>query len=213
MIDGHEDRRQHRDRLSVKLTAADDVEADGILVLPSKRPPPPRSKFARTSRLLQHRDPASPPHPGATGVASQLLGVGGAQSSALAGEVRGAKRQSGVLHEGDASGSGGAGQSQPADKREEFGHYLGPPAEVRVPAAPLRANPLIRKRLVPAVNAVEGRCYGNDREGDETMPPAQDENAEGKSAVSVDVDAKGVLAMADRSSTHRKMKPVHILNF
>ena len=45
------------------------------------------------------------------------------------------------------------------------------------------------------------------------MPPAHDENAEGKSAVSVDVDAKGVLAMADRSSTHRKMKPVHILNF
>ena len=147
-------------------------------------------KFARTIRLLQHRDPASPPHPGATGVASQLRGVGGAQSSAMAGEVRGAKRQSGVLDEGDAFGLGGAGQSQPANKREEFGHHLGPPAEVRVPAAPLRANPLIRKRLVPAVNAVEGRCYGNDREGDETMPPGQDENAEKKSAESVDVDAK-----------------------
>ena len=62
----------------------------------------------------------------------------------------------------------------------------------------MRANPLIHKRLVPAVNTVEGRCYGNDREGDETMPPGQDENAEGKSTVSsVDVDAKGALAMAD----------------
>ena len=110
--------------------------------------------------------------------------------------VRGAKRQSGVLDEGDASGSGGAGQSQPADKREEFGQYLGPPAEVRAPAAPLRANPLICKRLVPAVNAVEGRCYGNDREDDETMPPGHDENAEGKYTVSVAVDAKGVLSMA-----------------
>ena len=197
VIDGHEDKRQHRDGLSVKLIAADHVTGDAILLLPSKRPPPPRPKFARTSRLPQHRDPASPPHPGATGVASQLRGVGGAQSSAMAEEVRGAKRQSGVLDDGDASSSGGAGQSQPADKRKEFGQYRGPPAEVRVPAAPLRANPLIRKRLVPSVNAVEGRCNGNDCEGDEMMPPGQGENAEGKSTVSVDVDAKGVSVMAD----------------
>ena len=47
------------------------------------------------------------------------------------------------------------------------------------------------------MNAVEGRCYGNDREGDDMMPPRQDENAKGKSTVPVDVDAKGVLAMAD----------------
>ena len=88
VIDGHEDMRQHRDRLSVKLTAAADVEADAVLVLPSKRPPPPRPKFARTSCLLQHRDPASPSHPSATGFASQLREVGGAQSSAMAKEVR-----------------------------------------------------------------------------------------------------------------------------
>ena len=192
VIDGHPDSKQHRDTLSVMLTAADDVKADAIPVLPSKRPPPPRSKLARVSRLLQHRDPATPPHPDATGVASQLRGIGCAQSCAMAGEVRGAKRQSGVLDEGDASSAGGVGQSQPAEKREEFGHYLGPPAEVRVPVAPL-----IRKRLVPAVNAVEGLCYGNDREGDETMPPGQEENAEGKSTISVDVHATGVLAMTD----------------
>ena len=92
----------------------------------------------------------------------------------MAKEVRGAKRQSGVLDEGDVSGSGGARITQAADKREEFGHYLGPPAEVRVPAALLHINPLICKRSVPAVNAVEGRFYGNDREGDETMPPGPD---------------------------------------
>ena len=109
----------------------------------------------------------------------------------------GFNQQSEVLDAGDASGSGGAGLTQPTDKREEFGRYVGPPAEVRVPAAPLRNNPLIRKRLVPVVNALEGRCYGNDREDDETMPPGQDENAERKSTVSAAVDAKGVLAMAD----------------
>ena len=49
------------------------------------------------------------------------------------------------------------------------------------------------------MNAVEGCCYGNDHEDDETMPPGQDENAEGKSTVSVAVDAKGVLAMADNA--------------
>ena len=66
-----------------------------------------------------------------------------------------------------------------------------------MPAVPLRDNPLTRERLVPAVNAVERHCYGNDREGDEMMPPGQVENTEGKSTVSVADDAKGVLAMAD----------------
>ena len=75
--------------------------------------------------------------------------------------------------------------------------YLGPPTELRVPAAPLRTNPLIRKRSLSVVNAVEGRCYGNNHEDDESMPPRQDENAEGKSTVSAAVDVKGVLAMAD----------------
>ena len=67
-----------------------------------------------------------------------------------------------------------------------------------MPAAPLRNNPLIRKRLVPSANAVEGHCYGNERKDYGTMPPGHDENAEGKSSVSAAVDAKGVLTMADR---------------
>ena len=48
------------------------------------------------------------------------------------------------------------------------------------------------------MNTVQSHCYGNDCEGDEMMPSRQDENAEGKSTVLVDVDAEGVLAMADR---------------
>ena len=60
------------------------------------------------------------------------------------------------------------------------------------------------------VHAEEGRCYGNDREDDETMPPGQDKNADRKSTVSASVDAKGVLAMgasvppdAETSATQR----------
>ena len=87
------------------LTAADHTEVkDAIPVLPSKRPRLPRYKFARATRLLQHRDPTSPYHPDAAGVASQLRGVRGAQSSAMAGQVRGAKWQSAVLDEDDAFG-------------------------------------------------------------------------------------------------------------
>ena len=80
-IDGHPDRRQHWDRLSVVLTAADKVEVEdaiAVLALPPRLLPLPRSQFARASLKLQHCEPALPPHPDATGVASQLRGVGGA---------------------------------------------------------------------------------------------------------------------------------------
>ena len=45
------------------------------------------------------------------------------------------------------------------------------------------------------IHVEEGRCYGNDCEDDETMPPGQDKNAERKSTISASVDAKGLLAM------------------
>ena len=61
---------------------------------------------------------------------------------------------------------------QPADRREEYGHFLDPPAEVRAQAAPLRHNPLIRKHLGPAVNAVEHQSHGNVCKDTETIPPA-----------------------------------------
>ena len=59
------------------------------------------------------------------------------------------------LDEGVAPGSGGA-EAAPACGFEspEVGQFLRTPTEACVPAAPLRKNPLIRKRLVPASAAV-----------------------------------------------------------
>ena len=59
------------------------------------------------------------------------------------------------LDEGEAPGSGGA-EVAPAGGFEppEMGRFLRTPTEVCVPAAPLRKNPLIRKRLVPTNAAV-----------------------------------------------------------
>ena len=116
-IDDHPERRKHRDGFSAVLTAADEVEVENAVeVLPSRRPPLPRLKFGRASCKLQHREPAMPPHPDATRVASQLRGAGGEKSPALAGRERGAKRQCAVLDEGGASGSAGAGQVHPANQ-------------------------------------------------------------------------------------------------
>ena len=64
------------------------------------------------------------------------------------------------LDEGMGSGTGGDSWTQP-NRRDGYRQLVGPPQEVRAPAAPLRNNPLIRKRLVPAVIAVEHGCYGN----------------------------------------------------
>ena len=47
------------------------------------------------------------------------------------------------------------------------------------------------------MTAVEHSCHCNVCKGSETMPPGQYENAERESTVSVAVDVKGVLAMAD----------------
>ena len=86
--------------------------------------------------------------------------MGGEKNLAMAeGTVR-ANRRGRESDEGLGSGSGGDDKAQPDDKRDGYGQRLGPPPEVRVPAAPLRKNPLICKRLVPAVNAVYHGCYG-----------------------------------------------------
>ena len=42
------------------------------------------------------------------------------------------------LDEALGSGPRGDGQAQPDDRRDGYGQRLGPPPEVRVPAAPLR---------------------------------------------------------------------------
>ena len=105
------------------------------------------------------------------------------------------------LDEGLGSASGGDGQAQPDDRRDGYGQRLGPPPEVRVHAAPLRKNPLIRKRLAPAVNAVEHDCYGNACDDDVKESPRLDEIMHGDSTVFSACSADGVSAMADSVSS------------
>ena len=160
---------RHRDRdvvvfaqsEEVKLVDAFPVQPSTRPLPPSTRPLPPRSRYAKASRLLRCRSPVLQPTSDATGVAPQLRGMGGEKTSAMAEGAARTNRRGRELDEGLGSGSGGDGQAQPDDRRDGYGQRLGPPPEVRVPAATLRKNPLIRKRLAPAVNAVEHDCYGN----------------------------------------------------
>ena len=71
---------------------------------------------------------------------------------------------------------------------------------MRAPAAPLRKNPLIRKRLVLAVNAVEHGCYGSACSDDVKESPRLDENVSGDSAALPASPANGVSVMADSVS-------------
>ena len=86
------------------------------------------------------------------GNASPVRGLGGADDSAMAEGVEPAGQSAG-LDEGVAPGSGGAvvapakGFAKPVN---EVGRFLHGPATVCVPAAPLRKNPLIYRKLVPA---------------------------------------------------------------
>ena len=97
-------------------------------------------------------EPAPPSHPAAMGNASPVRGLGGADDSAMAEGVEPADQSAGV-DEGVAPGSGAAvvapaeGFAKPVNEVGQFRHG---PATVCVPAAPLRKNPLIRRKLVPA---------------------------------------------------------------
>ena len=117
--------------------------------------------FARATRLLTNRTPIPQPTSAATGVALHLRGTGGKKTSAMAEGTTCERRSRRDLDEGMGSGAGGDSRSQPDERRDGCGHLLGPPPEGRAPAGPLRKNPLIRKLLVPAANAVEHGCYGN----------------------------------------------------
>ena len=96
-------------------------------------------------------EPASPPHPAAMGNASPVRGLGGAEDSAMAEGVEPAGRSAG-LDEAVAPGSRGAEVASAdgfAKPEHEVGQFLHGPATVCVPAAPLRTNPLKRRKLVP----------------------------------------------------------------
>ena len=127
--------------------------------------------------------------------------MGGEKTSAMAEGAARTNRRGRKLDEGLGSGSGGDGQAQPDDRRDGYGQRLGPPPEVRVPAAPLRKNPLIRKRLAPAVNAVEHDCYGNACNDEVKESPGMDESMHGDSTVLSAYSADDVSAMADSESS------------
>ena len=98
------------------------------------------------------REPAPPPHPAAMGNAGPVRGLRGAEDSAMAEGVERAGKSAG-LDEGVAPGSGGAVVASAdgfAKPEHEVGQFLHGPATVCVPAAPLRTNPLIRRKLVRA---------------------------------------------------------------
>ena len=121
----------------------------------------------------------------------------GEKISAMAEGTALTNRRGRDLEVGLGSGLGGDGRSLPDVRRDGYGQRLGPPPEVRVPAALLRKNPLIRKRLAPAVNVIEHDCYGNACNDDVKESPRLDESVHGDSTVFSACSADGVSAMAD----------------
>ena len=104
------------------------------------------------------------------------------------------------LEQGVAPGSGGA-EAAPAGSSEppQVGQFLRTPTEVCVPAAPLRKNPLIRKRLVPASATVYAMDALASKMDTLTVcePPRCDACEQGMSAAVGAIDCSGALALAD----------------
>ena len=189
---------RHRDRSVVVFSHTDDINVqDAINMVRNIREAPRRSMYAKAIRPLTNRTPDPQPTSAATGVAPHMRGMGGETTSAMAEGTACERRRRRELDEGMGSGAGGDSRSQPDDRRDGYGQLLGPPLEVRVPAAPLRKNPLIRKRLAPAVNAVERACYGNACNSCVRESPRLDENVHGDSAAFPSAAVNGVSAMAD----------------
>ena len=187
---------RHRDRDVVVFAKSEEVKIGvAFPVQPSTNRAPPRSRLTKPSRLLRSSSPVPQPASDATGVAPQLRGMGGAKTSAMAEGTALTNRRGRELDEGMGSGSGGD-RTQPGDRRDGYGQRLGPPTEVRVPAAPLRKKPLIRKRLILDVNAVEHNCHGNACDDDVRESPRLDVTVHGDSAAFSALPADGVSAMA-----------------
>ena len=189
---------RHRHGSVAVFSHADDINVqDAIKVVRNMRKAPRRSRFAKATRLLTNRMPVPQPTSAATGVAPHMRGIGGEKTLAMAEGTACERRPRREVDKGMGSGERGDSRSQPDDRRDGHGQLLGPPPEVRVPAAPLRKNPLIRKRLAPAMNAVERDCYGNACDGDVRESLRLDENVHGDSAAFPTSHGNGVSAMAD----------------
>ena len=147
-------------------------------------------------------EPTPPHHPAAMGNPSPVRGVRGAKASAMAEGVEQAGTSAG-LDEGVAPGSGGAVVASAdgfAKPEQEVGKFLHGPATVCVPAAPLRTNPLIRRKLVRAnvaacvIGAAATRMWTQTA----YITPRHVACERGKSAATRAADCSpGVLAAAD----------------
>ena len=102
------------------------------------------------------------------------------------------------LDEGVAPGSGGT-EAAPVGgfKPPEVGQFLSTPTEVCVPAAPLRKNPLIRKRFVPAkAPACAMDALASKMDTLTVVNPPVMHVSQGSAAVGV-IACSGALALAD----------------
>ena len=110
---------QHKDADVVVFAQYEEVKiVDAFPVQPSTRPLPPRSRYAKASRLLRCSSPVPQPTSDATGVAPQPRGMGGEKTSAVAEGNARTNRRGRLLDEGLGSGSGGDGQAQPDDRHD-----------------------------------------------------------------------------------------------
>ena len=128
---------RHTCRDIVVFSRSEEVKiVDAFPVQPSTRPLPPRSRFAKASRLLRCSSPVPQPTSGATGVAPHPRGMGANNLRLWPRGLRGCVPR-------------------------WVWTALGPTTENEGASSSIAQNSLIRKRLVPAVNAVEHGCHGN----------------------------------------------------
>ena len=119
---------RHRYRDVVVFAQSEEVKiVDVFPARPTTRGPPPRSRLAKTSRLLRCSSPVPQPASDATGVVPHVRGTGGEETSATAEGTVLTTRRGRELDEGVGSSSGGDGRTQPDDKRDGYRLRLGPP--------------------------------------------------------------------------------------
>ena len=177
-----------------------------------RRPRRPRPRFPLGRPSEEPSEPAPPPHSDAMGSAGPARGMGVPADSGLP-EGVGLMGIDKELDEGAAPGSGGA-EVAPAGGFEppEVGQVLRTPTEVCLRAAPLRKNPLIRKRVAPASAAVCAMDALASKMNTLTdcEPPRRDACEQGKSTAVGAIACSGALALAD-DATHAAEQEVPLV--
>ena len=152
-------------------------------------------------RSEEPSEPAPPPHSDAMGSAGPARGMGVAAGSGLPEGVGLMGTDKGPDEGAAPSSAAGGAEAAPAGGFEppEVGQFLRTPTEVCVPAAPLRKNPLIRKRSVPACAAVCAMVALASKIDALTVcePPRRDAFEQGKSTAVGATVCSSALAVGD----------------